>query len=163
MVHYYESLTEDLREWALQQKVFFTASAPLRGRHINVSPKGLLDATFHIFDPNHAAYMDSIGTGIETISHIYENNRITLMFCSLDEKPRIMRLFCTGTVVERTDPKFPDLITSMGKKELPAIRAIIMLDIWKVRFYLGALLYYKKNPDPLTLGTNLLRLRSTSP
>ncbi|QYT05162.1 hypothetical protein H0G86_012058 [Trichoderma simmonsii] len=137
MVHYYESFPEDLREWALQQKVFFTASAPLRGTHVNVSPKGLLDATFHIFDPNHAAYMDSAGTGIETISHVYENKRITLMFCSLDEKPRIMRLFCTGSVIERTDPKFPGVIESMGKKEFPGIRAVIMLDILKVQTSCG--------------------------
>ncbi|KAL6879325.1 hypothetical protein J3F83DRAFT_768579 [Trichoderma novae-zelandiae] len=109
MVHYYKALPDNLREWALQQKVFFAASAPLSGRHINVSPKDLLDVTFHIFDPNHAAYMDTAGTGIETISHVYENKRITHFFCSLDEKPRIMRLFCTGNVVERTDLKFPGL------------------------------------------------------
>lgn len=163
MVHYFESLPEDLREWALQQKVFFTASAPLRGRHVNVSPKGLLDATFHIFDPSHAAYMDSAGTGIETISHVYENKRITLMFCSLDEKPRIMRLFCTGTVIERTDPKFPGLIESMGKKEFPGIRAVIMLDILKVSTSPGALLYFKKSSNFLTQGANLLWLRCTSP
>ncbi|KAL7935655.1 pyridoxamine phosphate oxidase family protein [Trichoderma chlorosporum] len=135
MVHYYDSLSDDLRDWALQQKVFFTASAPLKGRHVNVSPKGLLDATFHIFDPNHAAYLDTPGSGIETVSHVYENKRITLMFCSLDEKPRIMRLFCTGIIVERTDPKFPELFKSIGNGDFPlaGIRAIVMLEILQVR------------------------------
>jgi hypothetical protein len=133
MVHFYKSLPEDLRIWALQQKIFFTASAPLNGQHVNLSPKGLLQATFHIFDPNHVAYLDTAGSGIETVSHIYENKRVTLMFCSLDGRPRIMRLFCTGTVVERTDTKFTDVMQSMGQEEFPGIRAIIMLEIFKVR------------------------------
>jgi hypothetical protein len=133
MVHFYQSLSEDLRTWALQQQMFFIASAPLNGQHVNLSPKGLIQSTFHIFDSNHAAYLDTAGSGVETISHLYENKRATLMFCSLDGKPRIMRLFCHGSVVERTDPRFSELMQSIGQDgDFPGIRAVVMLEIWKV-------------------------------
>ncbi|KAL7919745.1 hypothetical protein ACQKWADRAFT_329371 [Trichoderma austrokoningii] len=132
MVHFYKSLSGDLKTWALQQQMFFIASAPLNGQHVNLSPKGLTQSTFHIFDPNHAAYLDTVGSGVETISHLYENKRATLMFCSLDGKPRIMRLFCTGSVVEQTDSRFSKLMQSIGQKgEFPGIRAVIMLEIFK--------------------------------
>ena len=41
-----------------------------------------------------------IHSGIETISHIYDNGRITLMFCSFGPNPQIVRLFGRGTVYE---------------------------------------------------------------
>lgn len=117
---------------ALQQQVFFTASAPLTGKHVNISPKGLPSATFKIFDPNHAAYVDATGSGSETISHVYENGRITIMFCSFAKSPRIMRFFCMGTVVEWDDPKFDSLLKKMGKERIEGARAVILLDVFKV-------------------------------
>ena len=65
MVKYFPTLSEDHRDWALKQQVFFIASAPLVGEHINLSPKGLPAATLAVFDENHAAYMDATGSGIE--------------------------------------------------------------------------------------------------
>jgi len=91
MVHYYDSISDELRDWALQHQVFFVASAPLAGKHVNVSPKGLPASTLTVFDPNHVGYIDATGSGIETSSHMYENGRATIMFCSFDKSPRIMR------------------------------------------------------------------------
>ncbi len=51
--------------------MFCTASAPLRGHHINLSPKGVPGTTFAVLDENHAAYLDLAGSGAETIAHIY--------------------------------------------------------------------------------------------
>jgi len=36
-------------------------------------------------------------SGVETISHIRENGRITIMFNAFDGSPRIVRLFGKGT------------------------------------------------------------------
>jgi len=48
------------------------------------------------------AYADLTGSGVETISHMKENGRITFMFCSFDAgRPLIVRLFGKGRVVER--------------------------------------------------------------
>lgn len=117
---------------ALDQQVFFTASAPLTGKHVNISPKGLPSSTFSIFDPNHAAYVDATGSGSESISHVYENGRITIMFCSFATSPRILRFFCTGKVVEWDDVRFEGLLKRMGKERIEGARAVILLDVFKV-------------------------------
>jgi hypothetical protein len=135
MVQFYESISDDIREWALRQSVFFVASAPLRGRHVNLSPKGLPDSSFAIIGPNEAAYVDATGSGNETISHMRENGRITVMFCSFDTSPRILRLFCTGSIIEWNEPKFPQYIERMGGKHLLGARAVIRLDVFKVRHF----------------------------
>lgn len=133
MPKFYDCIPDDLRYWALSQQIFFTASAPLTGKHINVSPKGLPSSTFTIFDPNHAAYIDATGSGIETVSHVYENGRVTVMFCSYGVSPRIMRFFCKGSVVEWDQPGFAPLLKKMGKVRVDGARAVILLDIFKVR------------------------------
>ena len=117
---------------ALAQQIFFTASAPLTGKHVNISPKGLPSSTFSIFDPNHAAYVDATGSGSETISHVYENGRVTIMFCSFATSPRIMRFFCKGRVVEWDAPGFEGLLRKMGKGRIEGARAVILLDIFTV-------------------------------
>ncbi|TKA64528.1 hypothetical protein B0A49_10082 [Cryomyces minteri] len=162
MVKFYPSIPDDLREWMLTQHVFFTASAPLTGRHINVSPKGHPSETFAILNPNQVAYLDATGSGSETISHIYEhgNGRVTLLFTSFDAAPRILRCFCRGKVVERDDAAFPEWIKRMraagletppGAKEeegqvglrqgdegwLKGIRAAVILDVFKVQTSCG--------------------------
>ncbi len=37
---FYESIPESIRQWIVEQKVFWVATAPLFGGHVNVSPKG---------------------------------------------------------------------------------------------------------------------------
>ncbi|CBF89243.1 pyridoxamine 5'-phosphate oxidase family protein [Aspergillus nidulans FGSC A4] len=137
MPKFYPSISPELRDWALNQKVFFTASAPLRGRHINISPKGLPDASFAILGPNEAAYVDATGSGSETISHVRENGRITILFCSFDAAPRILRFFCTGSVIEWSDSDFGPYLERMGGKTLLGARAIIRLDVFKVQTSCG--------------------------
>ncbi|KAH0543397.1 hypothetical protein FGG08_002255 [Glutinoglossum americanum] len=137
MPRFYPSITPSLAEWALSQPVFFTASAPLAGRHVNLSPKGLPGSTFTIFDANHAAYIDATGSGCETISHIYENGRVTVMFCSFDVTPRILRLFCRGRVVEYDEPGFEPTIKRMGKERIDGARAVVLLDVWMVQTSCG--------------------------
>lgn len=70
MVKFYDKISPDHQAWALRQDVFFIASAPLVGRHVNVSPKGQPSATLTIFDGNHVGYLDATGSGIETVSHV---------------------------------------------------------------------------------------------
>jgi hypothetical protein len=132
MGKFYESIPDDLRDWALRQRVFFVASAPLRGRHVNLSPKGLPDSCLAILGSNQVAYVDSTGSGCETISHVRENGRVTVMFCSFDASPRILRLFCTGAIIEWNQPEFLGYSQRMGKPQTVGARAIIKLDVFKV-------------------------------
>ncbi|KAL8854347.1 MAG: hypothetical protein Q9221_000834 [Calogaya cf. arnoldii] len=138
MVQYWDSIPDHLAEWALAQPLFFTASAPLTGSHVNVSPKGLPSATFTIFSPNSAAYIDATGSGSETVSHVYENGRVTIMFCSFETSPRILRFFCWGKVVEwKDEARFEGMIAKMGKQRVAGARAVILLEVWKVQTSCG--------------------------
>lgn len=135
--------------------MFCTASAPLRGRHVNLSPKGVPSTTFAILDENHCAYLDFAASGAETISHIYENGRVTVMFCSFGPKPRILRFYCTGSVIEYNDPEFHPMIKRMGLEYITGVRAVVLLDVWKVR------MCDKMCANRLTsLGFHILRLCS---
>ncbi|KAL1304048.1 hypothetical protein AAFC00_000485 [Neodothiora populina] len=137
MPQFYGSMSDSLRDWALGQHVFFIASAPRYGKHVNVSPKGLPASTFTVLDPNTACYIDATGSGAETIAHMYETSRATVMFCSFDKSPRILRLFCTGRVVEFDQPEYEGLLKKMGKEQLSGARAVILLNIFKVQTSCG--------------------------
>jgi len=160
MVKYYRSISDDHRDWALRQQVFFIASAPLAGRHINLSPKGLPASTLSVFDGNHVAYIDATGSGIETVSHVHENGRATIMFCSFDKAPRIMRWFCRGRVVEYDTPEFEVLSKRMGKTGIDCARAIILLEVFKG--WLTQLEYRGRERRLTRSSTNILRLRRAS-
>ena len=94
-----------MREFIERQRMFFVASAPSGAAgHVNVSPKGL--DTFRVLGPRRAAYLDYNGSGVETIAHVRENGRLTIMFCAFEGRPNIVRLYGTGRVVEPGDGDF---------------------------------------------------------
>ncbi|KAI0594074.1 hypothetical protein F4775DRAFT_596572 [Biscogniauxia sp. FL1348] len=65
-------------------------------------------------------FLDFSGSGAETLSHVYENGRVTLLFCSFtDQPPRILRPFRTGRVVEYDDvSRFERVADDMGKRKM---------------------------------------------
>jgi len=91
-----EAIDERLAEWISAQKLFFVATAPQAGEHVNVSPKG--GDCFRLLSPTEVAYLDVTGSGIETIAHVRENGRITFMFCAFEGPPDIVRLYGQGEV-----------------------------------------------------------------
>ncbi|KAL5115231.1 hypothetical protein ACEQ8H_006905 [Pleosporales sp. CAS-2024a] len=142
MVKFYPALNDNHVEFITAQPLFFVASAPWAGDHINVSPKGQLSRTLCILGPNTVAYLDATGSGCETISHVYENGRVTLMFCSFGASPQIMRLFCKGRVVEKFDHHYQELRAKMATEngddiDVIGARAIIVLKILKVQTSCG--------------------------
>jgi hypothetical protein len=137
MPTFYKEISPEHQAWALAQPLFFVSSAPTAGAHINLSPKGLPSTTFTIFSPTTCGYIDATGSGAETIAHLYENRRATIMFCSFGVAPRIMRFFCTGRVVEWDQPEFPNLLSRMGKERVEGARAVLLFHIWKVQTSCG--------------------------
>src|ERR1700712_716773 len=112
-----------------EQPIYFVASAPLDGDgHVNVSPKG--GDTFRVIDANAVAYLDLTGSGAETIAHTRENGRLTIMFCSFDAKPNIVRLFGRGESVLPGDPRFEDLAARFPANA--GTRSVVTLDVSKV-------------------------------
>jgi hypothetical protein len=106
MAKFYPELDDNLCEFIHQQKIFFTASAPTDGR-INLSPKGI--DTFRCLNHNQVAYLDLTGSGNETAAHLYQNGRITVMFCSFTQQPLILRLYGKGEVVRAETQRWDDV------------------------------------------------------
>ncbi|MDB6129393.1 MAG: hypothetical protein JWM04_500 [Verrucomicrobiales bacterium] len=93
-----KEIDSELASWIRLQHLFFVATAPLSAlHHVNASPKG--GDTFRILGPMEMIYQDYTGSGAETIAHLRENARITLMFCAFEGPPKIVRLYGTGSVI----------------------------------------------------------------
>jgi hypothetical protein len=134
MGKFYESLTPQLIEFIEKQHLFFVATAPLSPDGlINLSPKGL--ENFKVINPNCAAYMDFIGSGNETSAHTLENGRITVMLCSFDKVPNILRLYGIGRAVLPEDPEWASL--SEKFTIYSSTRQIIVIDIQKIQTSCG--------------------------
>jgi hypothetical protein len=105
----YAGLDDRLRQFISAQHVFFVATAPSGSDgHVNVSPKGYRD-TFAVLGPGTVAYLDLTGSGAETIAHLRQNGRITIMFCSFTGTPKILRLQGSGRVVLPGEPDWSAL------------------------------------------------------
>jgi hypothetical protein len=129
MAKTYERIDGRLRSFIEEQKVFFTATAPLAddGR-VNISPKGTEGASALIDDMTFA-YADLGGSGAETIAHLRENGRITLMWCAFTGPPLIVRIHGRGEPVFRDDPRWNGLVTHFSEdiRERADIRAVILV------------------------------------
>jgi hypothetical protein len=125
----YQEIDQKLADFIGRQRVFFVATAPLAGGgHVNLSPKGY-DA-FRILGPRKAAYADLGGSGIETVAHVRENGRITIMFCAFEGPAMILRLYGRGSVVQFDEPGFEEQV-----KLFPAIeraRNIVTVDVERI-------------------------------
>ncbi|KAF8552679.1 hypothetical protein OG21DRAFT_1511169 [Imleria badia] len=126
----YDDIPQSLFEWINKQHMFWVATAPLNAQgHVNVSPKGTADC-FHVLHSKQVWYEDLTGSGVETISHVRENGRITVMFCAFEGPPRILRLFGVGTVHEYGSPEYNRLIPAGSRK--PGSRSAIVIDVYQV-------------------------------
>ena len=132
MAKFYSELNESLREFIEEQKIFFTATAPIEGR-INLSPKGM--DTFRCIDARTVAYLDLTGSGNETAAHLNENERMTVMFCSFSEQPLILRLYGHGKVVSPKHKEWNNFYCRFDA--MPGERQIIVLDINSVQTSCG--------------------------
>ncbi|HVR33803.1 MAG TPA: pyridoxamine 5'-phosphate oxidase family protein [Acidimicrobiia bacterium] len=128
-------IDDELREWIERQPVFFVASAPLAGDgHVNLSPKGL--DTFRVLDEDRVGYLDLTGSGAETIAHLRENGRITVLFCAFDGPPRILRLFGEGTPHLIGSEGFQERVEMFG--EVPhSTRAVIDVEVTRIQTSCG--------------------------
>lgn len=125
----FTELDDELRKFISRQHVFFVATAPLAADgHVNVSPKGL--DTFRVLGPTTVAYLDLTGSGVETIAHLRENGRITVMFCAFEGRPRILRLYGRGRCVEPNDAEWAT--ASAGFPNAIGVRAVIVIEVERI-------------------------------
>jgi hypothetical protein len=90
---------------------------------VNLSPKG--HDTFRVLDEQTVAYLDLTGSGVETIAHVQENGRVTVLFCAFEGPPRIVRLHGVGEVVRPGHPDHDELVARFPS--LPGIRSVIRI------------------------------------
>lgn len=132
MADFFESITDRLREFIEQQHIFFVGTAASDGR-VNVSPKGM--DTLRVLEPNRLVWLNLTGSGNETAAHLLDRNRMTLMFCSFERKPLILRLYGTATEVQPDQPEWAELGAHFP--DLPGARQIFDVAIESVQTSCG--------------------------
>jgi hypothetical protein len=122
----YTQIDHRIQTWIDRQKMFFVATAPLSGEgRVNCSPKGL--DTFRVLGPRETAYLHPGGSGIETVAHVRENQRIVIMMCSFEGPPKIFRFYGKGSVLEPGDDGFDELLERFAPQ--PAARNIVRVSL----------------------------------
>jgi hypothetical protein len=135
MGKFFDAILPQHRQFIEKQKIYFVASAPLSANgHVNVSPKGL--DSFRVLSDSKVAYLDITGSGNETSAHVLENGRITLMFCSFDGPPLILRLYGKGRTVLPADAEWDGLAAFFNEIPL-STRQIILADVYQVQTSCG--------------------------
>ena len=145
----YTEFDERLQDWIGRQHVFFVSTAPSAvDGLVNCSPKGL--DCLRVTGPRQIAYVDTGGSGIETVAHIKENGRVTIMLCAFEGPPKIFRFYGLGHVLEPHDEGFEEMLAKFP--EMPAARNIILIDVERIidSCGFGVPLYeFKKHRDSL--------------
>jgi Pyridoxamine 5'-phosphate oxidase len=131
----YAELDDKLVAFITSQPVFFVATAP----------------TFAVLGPRTVAYLDLTGSGVETVAHLRDNGRVTLMFCAFAGPPKIVRLFGTGRVVLPGDVGWDELAAGFGPRG--GARAAVVVDVERVADSCGyavPLMHFDRERDVLS-------------
>jgi hypothetical protein len=131
----FAEVDDKLASWIRGQQMFFVATAPEAGGHINLSPKGPIES-LQVLDPHTIAYLDLIGSGAETVAHLRQNGRICVMLCAFQGPPRILRMHGRGTVLAPGNDGFDRTAATFDLAAIPAAepaaRSIIVVDLERI-------------------------------
>jgi hypothetical protein len=134
MAKLFEQIDDTLRAFIESQPMFFVATAPSGdGGHVNLSPKGGSNL-FRVTGPHGFAYVDLMGSGVETVAHLRENGRVVVMFCSFSGPPKIVRLHGVGTPVQQGDERFAAALAEFDitDEQRRAVRSVIEIEVTRV-------------------------------
>jgi hypothetical protein len=135
----FNALKDEHIEFIGQQKVFFVGTAG-EDSLINVSPKGM--DSFRVISHSQIMWLNLTGSGNETAAHVLDNGRMTVMFCSFDKQPLIMRLYGTARVIHSRDEAWNKLISQFP--DYTGARQIFVQDVQMVQTSCGfAVPYYE--------------------
>lgn len=125
-------LTPSLCAFIENQQIFFVATAAADGR-VNVSPKGA--DSLRVVGDNRVRWLNLSGSGNETAGHIRACNRMTLMFCSFDDRALILRLYGTANIVHPYDAAWEEV--AEGFPSFAGRRQIFDVEIDRVQTSCG--------------------------
>jgi hypothetical protein len=60
--------------------------------------------------------MNLTGSGNETAAHLYESNRMTMMWCAFEGAPRILRVYGTAMVCHQGDSRWEEFSTQLPSR-----------------------------------------------
>lgn len=106
MADRFPELLDQHIEFIANQHLFFVGTAAGEGT-VNVSPKGM--DSFRVIDKSRVAWLNLTGSGNETAAHVLDNSRMTVMFCSFDKQPLILRLYGHARVSHPRDDDWAEL------------------------------------------------------
>lgn len=131
------------------QHLYFVSTAGAEGL-INLSPKGM--DSFRVISKSEICWLNLTGSGNETAAHVAENKRMTVMFCSFEKKPLILRLYGESKVFHPWDSQWSDYIP-LFPEQLGA-RQIFTLNLGLVQTSCGfGVPYYQYQNERPTLNT----------
>jgi len=147
MADRFEQLNDKLITFIENQHMFFVATAGKEGR-VNLSPKGM--DTLRVIDPHKIARLNLTGSGNETSTHVQENGRMTLMFCSFEKNPLILRVYGKAEVIHPRDKVWSKYAVNF--ESYTGARQVFVLDIDLVQTSCGfAVPFYEFKGDRLAL------------
>jgi hypothetical protein len=147
-----KELNAALQNFIEDQKIFFVGTARAQGS-VNVSPKGM--DTFRIIDNKKIIWLNLTGSGNETAAHLLDNNRMTIMFCSFEEMPLILRLYGNAKIFHENEEEYV-AYSPLFDKHVGA-RQIIEMDIDLVQSSCGyavPVMEFKEERTQLTESDN---------
>lgn len=130
----YDAIDASMQQWLDQQPMFFVATAPDDpAGHVNLSPKGGA-GVFRVLGPHRVAYVDLVGSGVETVAHLQENGRIVVMFCAFAGPPKIVRFHGQGRAVLEDDTEYATLLEkfSLDDEQRPLARGVVVVDVTRI-------------------------------
>jgi len=113
MSEQFTALSDKHISFIQQQAIFFVGTAAQDG-FVNVSPKGM--DSFRILNPSKVLWLNLTGSGNETAAHLLENDRMTVMFCSFDKQPLILRLYGTVKTIHPRDTQWHEAIANFPEQ-----------------------------------------------
>ena len=139
MAERFTALEDKHVEFIHNQQLFFVGTAGAEG-FVNVSPKGM--DSFRVLDRASVAWLNLTGSGNETAAHVLENGRMTVMFCSFDKQPLILRLYGKARAIHPRDGEWDRLLALFP--DYPGARQVFELELELVQTSCGyAVPYYE--------------------
>lgn len=141
------SLDQKQIDFIKEQKIFFVGTAAPDGL-VNISPKGM--DSLRVLDNNRVIWLNLTGSGNETAAHLLESSRMTVMFCSFEKTPMIMRLYGQAKTIHPRDVEWGELIKQFP--EHAGARQIFDLKIEQLQTSCGfAVPFYEYSGERETL------------
>ena len=124
MAKTFDKLSSQHLSFINDQKIYFVGTAKDTGR-INISPKGM--DSFRILNENKVIWLNLTGSGNETSIHLQEEDRMTIMFCSFEKNPLILRLYGHAKSHHKGEAGYDQYIDAFPT--LAGSRQIIEMDV----------------------------------